>query len=466
MLSDVRVIESTGTSFTVDVPVRGDEEPNFFVAAVFLRDNKIYQAIKSIKVPPKDKQLSVAVTSSKPQYRPGETAKFSVEAKDNLGKPVAGEFSVGIVDEAVYGVRPDTTQSILSVFYGPSYDTVNTANSFTYYFHGEAGKRRMMLAALSSSQHVLAQLKPDRLVQPKVRKEFPDTALWLPAVKTGSDGRGSVTVNFPDSVTTWRTTARGITADSKVGSAVQKTIVRKNVILRMVTPRFFTQNDEVTLSTVIHNYLASNKKARVSLEAKGVQIIEGATRDITLPSRGEVKVDWRVRASEVGDAVLTGKALTDEESDAVEITLPVEPQGVKITKSHSGIQGGEFNLTFPNHVVPLTRQLDISITPSIAGAVFSAVDYLTQFPYGCTEQTLSSFVPNIVVSKAVADLGVKSDLNQQTLNVKIRAGLDRLYDFQHEDGGWGWWKTDDSTIFMTTDVVASFGAGKSGGSRY
>jgi uncharacterized protein YfaS (alpha-2-macroglobulin family) len=462
-LGEVKVVEATGTTVTVEVPIEGADEPNIFVSALFLKDNKFYQGTKRLMVPPRDKKLSVAVTSSKVQYRPGETGQFTIEAKDYAGKPVQGEFSVGIVDEALYGVRPDTTEDITQNFYGPGYNTVETNNSMVYYFHGEAGKRRMMLANLASSRHSLAQLKPDRFVQPKVRKEFPDTALWLPAVKTGADGKGIANVTFPDSVTTWRTTTRGITADSRVGSATLKTIVRKNVILRMVAPRFFTQNDEVVISAVIHNYLINDKQARVSLDVKGLDIIDGGTRDIALPSRGEVKVDWRIRAASLGDAVLTGKVLTDEESDAVEITLPVEPQGVKITKSRSGTQSGALNVAFPKSVVPLSRKLEISVSPSIAGALFGAIDYLTEFPYGCTEQTLDSFVPNVIVSKALSDLNIKSDVNQQLLAQKIRAGLDRLYDFQHEDGGWGWWKTDDSGIFMTTAVIAGLSQAKAAG---
>jgi uncharacterized protein YfaS (alpha-2-macroglobulin family) len=462
-LGSVKVLDVTGTSVTVEVPIREEDEPDIFVSALFLKDNKFYTGMKRLAIPPREKKLTVAVTSSKPQFRPGETGQFTVEARDFTGKPVVGEFSVGIVDEALYGVRPDATQDITQAFYGPGYNTVQTNNSMIYFFHGEAGKRRMMLAQLAGNRHALAQLKPDRFVQPKVRKEFPDTALWLPAVKTGADGRGIVNVTFPDSVTTWRTTTRGITADSKVGSYTAKTIVRKNVILRMVTPRFFTQNDEVVISAVIHNYLINDKQARVSLDVKGLDIVDGGTRDIAIPSRGEVKVDWRIKAASLGDAVLTGRVLTDEESDAVEVTLPVEPQGVKITRSRSGSQSGSLNIAFPKPVVPLSRKLEISVSPSIAGALFGAIDYLTEFPYGCTEQTLSSFVPNLVVSKALSDLNIKSDVNQQLLSQKIRAGLDRLYDFQHEDGGWGWWKTDESSIFMTTAVVVGFSQAKAAG---
>jgi len=96
----------------------------------------------------------------------------------------------------------------------------------------------------------------------------------------------------------------------------------------------------------------------------------------------------------------------------------------------------------------------IHVSPSITGSLFGALEYLTSFPYGCVEQTMSSFLPDIIVQKTVRDLGVKSSINEAELQEKIHSGLDRLYHFQHEDGGWGWWETDDTHPFMTAYVVA------------
>ena len=101
----------------------------------------------------------------------------------------------------------------------------------------------------------LAQLKPDRLVQPKIRKAFPDTAFWATDLVTDASGHARAKVEFPDSLTTWRATARGATPDTKVGNATLKTIVRKNLILRLAVPRFFVQGDEVVISALVHNYL-------------------------------------------------------------------------------------------------------------------------------------------------------------------------------------------------------------------
>src|SRR5258708_6114953 len=88
--------------------------------------------------------------------------------------------------------------------------------------------------------------------------------------------------------------------------------------------------------------------------------------------------------------------------------------------------------------------LKVSVSPSIAGSIFGALDFLTAYPYGCTEQTMSSFLPNIVVSKAMKDLHLSATVNTPELEKKIQAGMERLKDYQHEDGGWSWWKEDES----------------------
>ncbi len=78
---------------------------------------------------------------------------------------------------------------------------------------------------------------------------------------------------------------------------------------------------------------------------------------------------------------------------------------------------------------------------------------------------MSSFLPNIVVRQAVHDLNLKVDLDDAALQEKIRAGLERLYAFQHEDGGWGWWETDESHPFMTAYVVAGLVQAKAAGTQ-
>ena len=45
--------------------------------------------------------------------------------------------------------------------------------------------------------------------------------------------------------------------------------------------------------------LTTAKTARVSLQMSGLDVIEGAAKDVEVPSRGEARVEWRVRAQQV-----------------------------------------------------------------------------------------------------------------------------------------------------------------------
>ena len=127
----------------------------------------MYTSIKYIKVPPDDHKLQVAITTDKPQYLPGDKAQYSIQVNDVAGKAVPrAEFSLGVVDEAIYAIRRDTTQDPLMFFFGREWNRVRTDDSMGFYFSGEAGKRRMQLAQQKPPTR-LAQLKPDRLVQPK-----------------------------------------------------------------------------------------------------------------------------------------------------------------------------------------------------------------------------------------------------------------------------------------------------------
>ncbi len=463
-----QVIKSSGGSITVDVPIKPEYAPNFYVAAVFIRGNKLYQGSKSLNVPPIQHELNVQLLPSKPQYQPGEAASYTIKATDSSGKPVQAEFSLGVVDEAIYAIKPDSVGSIVNAFYGRVYSKVSTETSLTYYFSGQAGKRAMQLANVRSSK-AMAQLKPERLVQPKIRKAFPDTAYWMADIRTGASGQATVHFDYPDAITSWRATTRGVTLDTKVGGTVVNTIVRKNLMVRLVVPRFFRRGDEITVSTIVQNYLPMAKTAHVSMEFTGLQVLDGGEQNVPVASRGLAKVDYRVRVLDVDSAKVLGKALTDVESDAMELTLPVVPFGVKLAEAKSGSVAGAgmsdtvLPLTFPASAEAGTRKLVIGVTPSIAGTVFAALDFLTSYPYGCTEQTMSSFLPDVLVANALKKLGVKSNIDPQTLNKQVQAGLDRLYTYQHPDGGWGWWQTDDSQAFMTAYVLAGLSQAKAAG---
>ena len=109
-------------------------------AAVFIRGNKLYEGSKSLNVPPTQHEMNVQLVPSKPQYQPGEAASYTIKASDSSGKPVVAEFSLGVVDEAIYAIKPETAGSILNAFYGRVYSQVSTESSLTLLLQRPGGQ--------------------------------------------------------------------------------------------------------------------------------------------------------------------------------------------------------------------------------------------------------------------------------------------------------------------------------------
>ena len=328
-----------------------------------------------------------------------------------------------------------------------------------------------------------------KVAEPTVRKKFADTAYWNAALKTDKEGRTSVALTMPENLTGWKIRVWGMSHGTKVGQAEVEVVTFKNLLLRMQAPRFFTEKDEVVLSANVHNYLKAKKAVEAVLELEGgcLQPIGRLSRKISVDPNGEQRVDWRVKVVKEGTAVIRMKALTDEESDAMEMRFPVYVHGMLKMDSFSGVIRPEkktANITF---TVPKERRinqsrLEVRYSPTLAGAMVDALPYMVEYPYGCTEQTLNRFLPTVLTQKILLDMGLdlkevqkkRTNLNaqeigddvkrmhdwkrllgskrwdgtkwvarnpvfdQETVRNMVKAGLKKLTAMQLSDGGWGW----------------------------
>ncbi|MBA2353597.1 MAG: hypothetical protein H0V80_02900, partial [Acidobacteria bacterium] len=441
-----------------DVPVTEVDLGDTWVNLLYLKDDKVYYAEKKLRVPATSRSLAIEVTADKAVYRPGEPGRYTVRAVDATGTPVRAQVTVGVVDEAVYGVRRDTTEDPLRVFYRTEYSHVSTEYSRHYYFVGYSGTLRMQLAMRRRPQS-LADFKGDTPERPQVRKNFPDAIYWSPSVVTGADGTATVEVAYPDSLTTWRLTARAVTTDTKVGLALARTITTRDLLLRVVAPRFLTERDAVRIPAIVHNYQEGGAMpVSVSLTATGLESAAPTAPHVaSVATGGEARSEWAFAATAPGSAVVTGQASSGSNRDAVEITLPVKPFGARRDQGLSGsVRAGAsrtVDLVVPEASNPAARSVVVSLMPSLAGSMLGALDDLVNYPYGCTEQTVSSFVPNLLVMRALDQLKLAPTERMAMLDRISRDGVERLVRLQHDNGAWGWWRTDQDHPFMTAYAV-------------
>lgn len=322
----------------------------------------------------------------------------------------------------------------------------------------------------------------------QVRSDFRSTMLWLPDVKTDADGTATVKVKYPDSLTTWITTARVATTGNQFGIGNASTRTRQPLIVRLQAPRFFVVGDQVTVSAVINNNTGQEMRVGPSLMAEGLTVsglvvdgkpVKGEQAPVLVKPNSEARVDWLVAVTAAGPAKLKVEARAEKYADAMEKTYTVFEHGVEKFVARSGKMRGDsvsIKLDIPKERRPESTTLSVQVAPSMATTMLDSLPYLIDYPYGCTEQTMSRFLPAAITVKTLRDLGLKPEdamdhvfggiepdtaaathpkgrRNLKELDRITRESLDRLYDFQHADGGWGWWKEGDSDHYMTAYVL-------------
>ncbi len=336
------------------------------------------------------------------------------------------------------------------------------------------------------------------LVEPTVRTQFADTAFWKGDITTNAQGLAEVSLTMPENLTGWKIRTWAMGHGTRVGEGETVVTTSKNLLVRLQAPRFFTETDEVVLSAIVHNYLDTEKEAQVELLLEGDTLStlnsQLSTQTVTIPAGGEVRVDWRVKAVAEGDAVVTMRALTDEESDAMQQTFPVYVHGMLKTESYSGVirpqeHSGVIDITVPADRRPEQTRLEVRYTPTLAGAMVDALPYLAEYPYGCTEQTLNRFLPTVITQRILQRMGLdlkaiqekRTNLNAQEIGDAakrasqwkrydrnpvfdeaevermVKQGVKDLTAMQLSDGGWGWFSGFGEHSYPHTTAVVVHG---------
>ncbi len=548
-LARPKILHLAGKSTVVDVGVVKKDMPNFYIEAMTIAHGKVHTALREVIVPPEKRILNVEIIPNSEEYQPGEKAEIQVKVTDFQGEPYAGSLVMTVYDRAVEyisggsnvpGIRehfwkwrrshhPNSEHNLsrmfwnlirsgelsmqnLGVFGDLSADVTSEAeekdkgqllrkNRRGAGFGGGLMENSARMAApgapaakaadfaLDSVQNEAQQGGTEQPVEPQVRSEFADTAYWNGKLSTNEQGLAVVSFEMPENLTSWKIRTWGMGHGTRVGEGTMEVVTTKNIIVRLQSPRFFVERDEVVLSAVVHNYLDKEKQVTVGLRCEGGTLelldkpdnIPAAAKDwktamvVTVPANGETRVDWRCRAIAEGDASITMSALTDEESDAMRQTFPVYVHGFLKTESFSGVVRGEessgtIEFNVPEDRRPEQTRLEVRYSPTLAGAMVDALPYLVDYPYGCTEQTLNRFLPTVITQKILLDMGLdlkairdkRTNLNAQEIGNDaerakqwkrykrnpvfdeqrvarmVKQGVKDLTAMQLSDGGWGW----------------------------
>lgn len=465
------------------------------------------------------------------------------------GKPVAAQLALMMVDSSVYYIQPEFRDAIEKAFYGQVRQVrVSTGNSYQgppsvnpgvggggwrgdggrFGPGGGGGRADLMMADAASfkgapapcmapaacepmAKAVSRDAKGESLAEPPptaeavVRKEFRDTVLWAGSVVTDANGAAAVEVAMPDQLTTFALHAIAVDKETRVGQVQSEAITTKRIIARLEGGRFFTEGDKAWVTVIAHNYYDEPQKlwvdlavgdalqlGQVQLAGKWQDYKPGSAIEVTVPPSGEQRLDFLTTALRPGEVKMTARVRGQRESDAIELIKPILPWGAGKIESRSDVLKGKadesvsaFEINVPKDIKSGSQELTILLNPSVASAALEALPFLAEYPYGCVEQTMSRFLPTVLMRKTVQEMGidlgdVKKHVEQQAasepklaarwklllqrmhrnpvydmgeVDRMVEAGLKRLLDMQHGDGSWGWWKNSDGDPYMTAYVL-------------
>jgi uncharacterized protein YfaS (alpha-2-macroglobulin family) len=382
----------------------------------------------------------------------------------------------------------------------------------------EAGKLQVLDQAVTA-----AEPRPEPEAPAAMRSDFSETAFWQAQLLTDSQGSATIEFKVPDSVTAWNVWIHAVTRDLLSASLHEETRSFKDLMVRPYLPRFLREGDQAQLKVVVNNASDHELKGDVTLEVfdpdtnQSLRDRFGLSADavrhgFAVAASSGASVTFSVKApASVGTVAFRVAAAAGATSDGELRSLPILPGRMHLAQSRFVAlrdkdrrelafddlkQGGDPTLINERMVVTLDAQLFYS--------VLSALPYLINYPYECTEQTLNRFVSTGILASlygkypAVArvagemskratvletfdtadpnrkmaleetpwlveakggnapDSGMTNVLNPDITRAERDAALAKLRKTQTAGGGFPWWPGGPPSPYMTLYIMYGF----------
>ncbi|MBD2714627.1 hypothetical protein KBK19_06235 [Microvirga sp. STR05] len=308
-------------------------------------------------------------------------------------------------------------------------------------------KRDEEVQAGSADSASPTQKKPD-LAAVQARKDFRETAFWLPELRTNAQGETVLEFQMPEAVTRWQLLALAHDQQLHSGLLRRELVTQKQLQVTPNAPRFFREGDQLTFSAKLSNLTEAPMSGSAQLfllDARTQQPLESkllmspAQLKFDLKANQSSAVSWSLQIPEtaegqvpleaityrvVASGELSGqdkkeqrkqrrqnKSITSNQQlttvqDGEENTLPVLPNRLLVTESLPlpvvGPATREFELQKLTSTTSPTRRnysLTLEMTQNPAWYAVQALPYLMEYPYECSEQVFSRLYANLLAVK-------------------------------------------------------------------
>ncbi|XP_060786984.1 alpha-2-macroglobulin-like [Neoarius graeffei] len=319
-----------------------------------------------------------------------------------------------------------------------------------------------------------------------IRNFFPETWIW-DLVPVSQSGTIAINKTVPASITTWQAGAFCTSPDGFGVAPIAEVTAFQPFFVSLTMPSSIIRGEAFTLKATVFNYLQSCMMVKVTLadshqffaeiHSKCIEIqclcaAESWTFSWTITPLVLGEVSISVTAEAIHSSILCGKskASVPEKGhiDTVIKTLQVKAEGIKQCKAENKLlcpSGGVkemVSLTLPDVFVNGSAMASVSVLGDLMGRALQNLASLLAMPYGCGEQNILRFAPNIYI------LDYLKSTNQLTPEIRRKAqnyllsGYQRQLDYRHNDGSYSAFGMSDNSgnTWLTATVMKSFGHAK------
>lgn len=221
-----------------------------------------------LKVQPVEHQVTVTLDNPA-KARPGETVDVRIKLADRAGKPLAGEVTLWLVDQAVLALGKEQRLDPLPDFITPVQSRLSLQDTRNWTLGllpldelpgGDAGKK---------------EAGDDLLDKVTLRRDFQSVPYFNPNIQVGSSGEVVVRVKLPDNLTNFKLRAKAASGADRFGVATGQVSVRMPLIVQPALPRFVRPGDRFTATAIGRVVEGPAGAATAQVRAKGVEVAGG-----------------------------------------------------------------------------------------------------------------------------------------------------------------------------------------------
>ncbi len=296
----------------------------------------------------------------------------------------------------------------------------------------------------------------------RVRQFFPETWLWIEDT-TGANGRLSLDVTVPDTITTWMLRAVAISKEQGLGIAEDELIAFQPFFLTIDLPYSAIRGEEFPVQVAIYNYLDEPQEVVVEIEeADWFDLLDDANQTVEIDANDIGGASFMISPKELGINSLQITARSTEAADAVIKTLIIEPEGVsrEVVSNLNISEGDPATVTtdIPFDAVDGSGRAYLTVTSSYLTQTLEGLEELIQMPFGCGEQNMLLLAPDIYIIRYLQESGqVKPEIMAKAELLMI-TGYQRELTYRRSDGSFSAFGESDEigSLWLTAFVLKTF----------